>query len=187
VQKRPEILGLLERLRVLRPRYLCEIGAASGGTLALLCQVATPDAVLYSIDWSFAPGRRVAYTRFARAGQRLTCEQADSHAPQTLATLENLLAGNRLDFLFIDGDHSLDGVRKDFEMYSPLVRPGGLIGFHDIVPDYRTRFGTPTAYDVGQVPEFWAGLKSRFPGHEEFIENPEQDGFGIGLVRQPGG
>ena len=37
------------------------------------------------------------------------------------------------DFLFIDGDHT--GVGRDYEMYRDLVRPGGLIAFHDIVAD----------------------------------------------------
>jgi hypothetical protein len=30
-----------------------------------------------------------------------------------------------VDFLFIDGDHTYEGVKKDFEMYSPLVRREG--------------------------------------------------------------
>ena len=34
--------------------------------------------------------------------------------------------------LFIDGDHSYEGVKKDFEMWSPFVVKGGLIAFHDV-------------------------------------------------------
>lgn len=37
-----------------------------------------------------------------------------------------------MDFLFIDGDHAYEGVKADFEMYSPLVRKGGLVALHDI-------------------------------------------------------
>jgi hypothetical protein len=29
-------------------------------------------------------------------------------------------------------------------MYSPLVRKGGIIAFHDIIPDYYTRYGIKT-------------------------------------------
>jgi len=36
-----------------------------------------------------------------------------------------------VDFLFIDGDHSFEGVSKDFSFYSRLVRKGGIVGFHD--------------------------------------------------------
>ncbi len=35
------------------------------------------------------------------------------------------------DFLIIDGDHSYEGVKRDFENYVSLVRPGGLIVFDD--------------------------------------------------------
>ncbi|OGD53078.1 hypothetical protein A3K80_04960 [Candidatus Bathyarchaeota archaeon RBG_13_38_9] len=37
-----------------------------------------------------------------------------------------------IDFCFIDGTHSYQGVKRDFEMHSPFVRKGGLIAFHDI-------------------------------------------------------
>lgn len=39
-----------------------------------------------------------------------------------------------IKFLFIDADHSYDGVKKDFELFEPFVVSGGLIGMHDIDP-----------------------------------------------------
>ena len=62
--------------------------------------------------------------------------------------IKAILKDNKVDFLFIDGDHSHEGVKKDFEMYSPLVRKGGIIAFHDIVP-----FGYPTLH------KFWNEVK----------------------------
>jgi len=38
-----------------------------------------------------------------------------------------------LHLLFIDGDHSFDGCKSDFETYKSIVVPGGIIGFHDII------------------------------------------------------
>lgn len=38
-----------------------------------------------------------------------------------------------LDILYIDGDHSYEGVKADYELHAPKVRPGGLIFFHDPV------------------------------------------------------
>lgn len=38
-----------------------------------------------------------------------------------------------IDILHIDADHSYEGVKRDFELWSPCVRPGGLILFHDII------------------------------------------------------
>jgi predicted O-methyltransferase YrrM len=62
-----------------------------------------------------------------------------------LRKIEGILKGRKVDFLFIDADHSYEGVKKDFEMYSPLVRKGGIIAFHDIIPDYYTRYGIKTS------------------------------------------
>lgn len=38
---------------------------------------------------------------------------------------------SRIDLLFIDGDHSIKGCDFDFVSYSPLVKKGGFIAFHD--------------------------------------------------------
>jgi predicted O-methyltransferase YrrM len=96
-----------------------------------------------------------------------------------------LLGGKPLDFLFIDGDHRYEGAKADFELYSPLVRPGGLIAFHDICPDHKTLYGTDTGCYAGEVYRLWAELKPRFKT-EELIENAGQDGFGIGIIHWQG-
>jgi len=38
-----------------------------------------------------------------------------------------------IDFLFIDGNHSYEQVLADYLMYSPLVKRGGIIAFHDTI------------------------------------------------------
>ena len=38
-----------------------------------------------------------------------------------------------IDFLFIDGNHDYEAVLQDYEQWSPKVRPGGVIAFHDVV------------------------------------------------------
>ena len=38
---------------------------------------------------------------------------------------------NPIDFVFIDGDHSYDACRADIEAWTPFVKPGGVIAFHD--------------------------------------------------------
>lgn len=38
---------------------------------------------------------------------------------------------SNLSLIFIDGDHSYEVVRTDFERFSPLLSPGGIIAFHD--------------------------------------------------------
>jgi len=55
----------------------------------------------------------------------------DSHSPQTVDRLKAMLAGQIIDLLFIDGDHIYEGVKRDYELFSPLAPH--LIAFHDIV------------------------------------------------------
>ena len=40
-----------------------------------------------------------------------------------------------IDLLFIDGAHEYDAVLQDYEQWSPLLRPGGMIAFHDVVTE----------------------------------------------------
>lgn len=49
-----------------------------------------------------------------------------------------------LDALFIDGDHLYEGVKSDFDKFSPFVKKGGIIIFHDATVDA----------DYCQVPAF---------------------------------
>ena len=189
-QMRWEIRGLLEVLRQ-RPRgRILEIGTANGGSLFLIAQSAAPDARLISVDLhkgEFGGGypawKIPLYKAFTQRGQQLDLIRGDSHAPATVERVSQLLAGEKLDFLFIDGDHTYDGVRQDFESYSPLVRPGGLVGFHDIAPPAAggSQEGGPTLL-VGEVPQFWNEIRDRYPSTE--LIDPSGNGyFGIGLIR----
>ena len=51
-----------------------------------------------------------------------------------------ILKDNYLDFLFIDGDHSYEGVKKDFELYSTIMSENGLITIHDTDKLYHDTF-----------------------------------------------
>lgn len=167
-QVRSEILRLGEILAALRPRSALEIGTNYGGTLLLLCTVSRGDAKIISIDLPCGPfgggypRRKIPlFRRFARRGQQLHLIRADSHAPETKNRVLKILAGERLDYLFIDGDHTYSGIRRDFHMYSPLVRSGGIVALHDIV-----------TYDVKsrcEVGKFWNEMKQNYR-HREIVE-----------------
>lgn len=58
---------------------------------------------------------------------------ARSQEPETLTRVLELLDGSKLDFLYIDGDHTYDAVVSDWGVYHQLVRPGGVIALHDAV------------------------------------------------------
>ncbi len=180
-QKLDELLPALERVQALSPRRVCEIGTSAGGTLYLLTRASAPDALIVSIDLTIAPHTQALRARLARPGQRLVSIAGDSHTEATVSRLRELLGDEPLDVLFIDGDHSYDGVRADFELYAPLVRSGGLVLLHDVNEDYRASRGIETPSISGDVPRFWNELKGRHRT-EELIAELGQDGYGIGLV-----
>ncbi len=182
-----EISRMLTTLKTAPPRTVLEIGTASGGSLFLVARTATPDALMVSVDLpvdsgGYAEWRTPLYASFASPGQTIYLVRGDSHTEETKECVLEALRGRPLDFLFIDGDHSYAGVATDFRLYSPLVREGGLIALHDIVTDYAARFGRPTGNCTGEVPRFWKEVCAR-NSTTEIIEDPEQDGYGLGLVR----
>jgi cephalosporin hydroxylase len=181
IQQHTEIARLLQLLQQNPPKFVCEIGSASGGTLFMFAQVCHPDALLVSVDLDLSFERCLLHPRFARRQQKIVPIRGDSRAPQTIDRVRAVLRGHPLDLLFIDGDHSYAGVKADFENYRPLVRPGGLVVFHDIVRDFGSRYGTPTTSYTGGVPDFWQQIKSAHKT-SEFIEDPQQDGYGIGIA-----
>ncbi|MBI5210003.1 MAG: glycosyltransferase [Elusimicrobia bacterium] len=181
-QVRSEIVGLLELLRERRPEVVIEIGTELGGTLFLFSRIAAPGATLVSVDLpgpllgggdGYCAARIPLYRSFALKGQTIHLVRGDSRDEGILARVQELLGGRKADLLFIDGDHSYDAVKSDFERYSPLVREGGMIAFHDIVPD-------PSTGDQ-ESPRFWREIKAAHPV-EEIVEDWDQKGFGIGLI-----
>jgi predicted O-methyltransferase YrrM len=181
-QIRQEIAPFLKLLAQRPPATVLEVGTELGGTFFLLARVAAPDALVISLDLPFSPGclypawREKLYRNFARDRQRIVTLRDNSHSRHALDTVHELLAGRPLDLLFIDGDHTYAGVKKDFEMYSPLVPSTGTIAFHDIVD------GPESA--VGGVPRFWRELKQTRP-HLEFVKSWQQGGWGIGVLPPP--
>lgn len=57
--------------------------------------------------------------------ENITCKRANTHKEYKNYNDESI------DLLFIDADHSLNGVRNDLELWFPKVRIGGHIVFHD--------------------------------------------------------
>ena len=182
-QVRSEIVELGKLLRSVAPKRSLEIGTNYGGTLLLLFTVSPPGAQIISVDLGGGPfgggyPRRkiLLYRKFPRNGQKLRLIRADSHLPETRDRVLGALKGDRLDYLFIDGDHTYEGVKRDFEMYSPLVRSGGLVAFHDIAEHGREL--------ACGVDKFWNEIKRHY-SHREMIENTNQGWAGIGVLFVP--
>jgi predicted O-methyltransferase YrrM len=184
VQRTWELQSLLGVVQRHRPRVVVEIGTYLGGTLSCWAAVSRPDAVIISVDMTgkveglAEPDGRAG--NIARIRQRLTPGQrlveiiGNSHLPETLDQLRTALAGASIDVLWVDGDHSYEGVSRDTEMYAPLVRAGGLIAFHDIHHSVLfPSFGSPA---------HWREIKAARRTDEFIGDRSEGSGMGIGVV-----
>jgi predicted O-methyltransferase YrrM len=179
-QVKEEITQLLKLLAKLQPKIVCEIGTAGGGTLFLFSRVSSPSSTIISIDLPGGPfgggypeWKIPFYKSFIKRGQRLYLIRADSHDTKTLEKVKRALGDKKIDFLFIDGDHTYEGVKKDFEMYSPLVRKRGIMAFHDICP-HPPQTGC-------EVDMFWREIKDKYE-HIEIVRDWKQGWAGIGVL-----
>jgi predicted O-methyltransferase YrrM len=176
MQKVTELAPLLALLARRRPLTVVEIGTYRGGTLYAFCRIAHPDGTIVSVD---LPGGLFGggYTDeqlhelrgYGLEGQSLHFPRQDSQEPATRDEVVSRLDGRPIDFLMIDGDHRYEGVRRDFELYSPLVGSNGVIAFHDILPHQQA--------PLCQVDVLWNELKGGYP-HAEFVD-PRED-WGVG-------
>ena len=170
-----EILALLELAASNTTRVACEIGAWDAGTSLLMSRALPGLETLVVVDLYVK--NRWRLREDVPSGQAIHVVDGDSRHPRTVARVRRRLGGRQIDFLLIDGDHSFEGVMNDFLTYRHLVRPGGLIAFHDIVPVRNPGSGL----SAGDVPEAWGLIKPLYPSRE-LVADREQDGFGIGVV-----
>jgi predicted O-methyltransferase YrrM len=141
-----------------------EIGVYEGSSAVVLCRAMTPGAELHLIDpyvdesgwalpanWSSVPvAARMAVWRVARHG-----------GPKTrwhIARSQDVgrsWTGGEVDFVFIDGDHSPDGCREDWDVWHRHVRLGGTVAFHDARLEQPGGTGSPGP--TGIVDELFRG------------------------------
>ena len=171
-----EITQLAKAVQAIKPKIIVEIGTARGGTLLIWSYLASERVI--TCDLNDMRLQRPVFSRFAPPGSncQITLLSGNSHEPAFKAKLARELNGEKADFMFIDGDHTESGVEADYNDYKEFVRPGGLIAFHDIVEQQPL----PT----NQVYPFWKRLKVG-ADVQEFVADPNQCGFGIGLLRVP--
>lgn len=181
-QKDHEIKFLMDLIRNRQVSTICEIGSYKGGSLALFCLAGSPNLNIISVDINYPLERKLAHKKFARQGQKITCIQGDTQNPLVFEKVKRALGTKAVDLLFIDGDHSLFGVMNDYVRFSPLVKKGGVIVFHDIQPSQDGEDGNSSKTYVGNVPAFWQTLVASGLDTFEFIDDKAQEGYGLGLI-----
>lgn len=134
IQQNPDEFAALLCLLLNRCRPINlygEIGVAAGGTTRLIhVTLGFNHAIL--ID----DGRHPKHRHTADNLKSLTFDMmiGDSHGAEVKADLANVMGKwIGFDVVFIDGDHSYEGVVQDIELVKPYCSPATLLIFHDTV------------------------------------------------------
>ncbi len=186
-----------------RPKTVLEIGTAKGGSFYVWSRYLDSAEKLVSLDLpggKFGGGygeRKTEIFREFAPSKEMHFVRDDSHKAGTFEEVSDLV--DSVDFLFIDGDHTYEGVKQDFEMYSELVSEGGIIALHDIATHFDDKEivenRRQNINDIEQqhlswndnhpdvnVDQFWAEIVDEY-ATKEIVSHPEQTWAGIGVVR----
>jgi predicted O-methyltransferase YrrM len=182
-----EFTMLLAEFLYLNPKVAVEIGSCQGFSTWYWINYMQKGGTVISIDDWFVACKvwDIDYNEWWQTwvpeGVTLKTIKANSQEDETRDQLTEYLASQNerfIDFLFIDGDHLYDGVKRDFDLYSPFVKPGGIIALHDI--SYMQK---PLFIEVRQL---WdeivdAGYKTK---KISSLKNPEVMGIGIIYIEE---
>ena len=158
-----------------RPRCLVELGAYSGISYLALCQAIVQQDLAtraYAIDTWEGDAHAGQY------GEHIYQTMRKAHDPhyQRFSSLLRMrfdqalpqFADGSIDLLHIDGLHTYEAVRHDFETWQPKLSERAVVLFHDTAVR-QADFG---------VYRLWAELSTRYPA----IEFGHSNGLGVLLV-----
>jgi predicted O-methyltransferase YrrM len=138
---------IYNRLPKDRPIVGAEIGVWTGKTSSFLLEN-MPNLTLYMIDaWTEASNipsflaSRAKMTKYPQKvyddAYKTVCEIASKHPSRSFVIKEESVVYSKrfpvsfFDFIFIDGDHSYEGVSKDIDAWYPLIKSSGILCGHD--------------------------------------------------------
>ena len=178
LQSATELARFLALLNMYDVKSYLEIGARYGGTFEAVMNRLPRGSRGVAIDF---PGGE--FGEDGSAGvlvntiKRLRSRELDAHvifgpsaAPEVV---ERAKRAGPYDLIFIDGDHSYEAVKRDFELYSPI---GRIIALHDIAADDDWTNKAGRKVEVGR---FWREISKEYKTLEIVAPGAQ---MGIGVI-----
>lgn len=146
-------------------KKVLEIGVFEGNTTKLMAEVMSSSGVIYGVDPFFSG--RIGFSYGLLITQQQIRKARKINKGITINLVKdfsyNVASDQSLgdfDLIFIDGDHSFQGIKQDWNDWSSRVVQGGIMALHDTrVPDYD-----PSVANLGSFQYFESHIKfdSRF-------------------------
>jgi hypothetical protein len=168
-----ELENALVAVDLIKPQIVMELGTAHGGSLAAWAEICKPQLTI-SLDPEDIPRTPEQQASFDNLCKQYKFERIQFYDrnPHAHELLKIILAGRKIDFMFLDGAHGFDDVNYDFYSYKKYMSPNGVVGFHDI-------YGCEALEDAGSgVNWLWDRLIKRY-SYDLFYSH---SGMGIGLI-----
>ena len=172
LQHPDEIGPLIELCKLAKVKTVLEIGAGPCGTAVYFAESVGPGGLVISVDLPIDNGGTAQeYEDMASSkAPNWKMVRGFSGSKECYEAVVKALDGRMVGLLFIDGEHTLEAAKNDYETYLPLLEKNGIVAFHDIT--------------MPELWPFWCGLRAnRHPVRSmEFIDNKARVGFGIGAL-----
>jgi predicted O-methyltransferase YrrM len=171
-----EFTDWLNVLAEIRPVRGLEIGTYFFGSSRLTLELLPGIDYLLTVDIENRLTQQDFREVVAGYEGRLWFLHGDSTSPSVHADVQAVFADEPADFAFVDGAHDAATLVHDFALALAVVRPGGLIAFHDCT--------IPLAQDV---VDFWGVLAAAHPERCRLLRADGRGGeeYGIGVYRVP--
>jgi predicted O-methyltransferase YrrM len=173
LQQKEELRGAWEAVKAANCKSFLEIGTRNGGSLYVLAQALPPGSLIAALDRVERKSDEILTRQVLEAlgtkGYNTGYIIADSTHAEAIDAADEY---GPYDLVHIDGDHSWDGARNDWDHYGKKAKKICL--FHDII---WVGPGTPPP----NVVDFWRRIAATDRPTEEYRD--EGSKMGIGLVR----
>ena len=144
----------------MRANKVLEIGVYEGNATKLLASSMLKTGVLYAVDPFSTGNLGINYGLLITKSQIRRAKKLNNGV--TVEVIKDFSYNaasnyslNNFDLIFIDGDHSIEGIKRDWADWSDRLNQGGFIALHDTrVPDY-----SPSVAGLGSFQYFESDIK----------------------------